>query len=66
MQELADLDEATGKLMTMVYLWFNGRAVGIRVVPDEAEVTLYAQHQRDKQRLVETHGIEALPWPHGV
>jgi len=34
------------------------------VLPDEAEVTLYAQHQRDKQRLVETHGIEALPWPH--
>jgi hypothetical protein len=33
-------------------------------VPDEAAVTLYAQHQRDKQRLVGTYGIEALPWPH--
>ena len=64
MQELADLDEATGKLVTIVHLWFNSQAVGARMVPDEAEVTLYAQHQRDKQRLVETHGIEALPWPH--
>jgi tetratricopeptide (TPR) repeat protein len=63
-QELADLDEATGKLVTTVHLSFNGQAVGARVVPDEAEVTLYAQHQRDKQRLVETYGIEALPWPH--
>lgn len=66
MQELADLDEATGKLVTIVHLWFNIQAVGGVVVPDEAEVTLYAQHQRDKQRLVETHGIEALPWPHMV
>jgi tetratricopeptide (TPR) repeat protein len=64
MQELADLDEATGRLVTIVHLWFNGQAIGAGVVPDEAEVTLYAQHQRDKQRLVETHGIEALPWPH--
>jgi tetratricopeptide (TPR) repeat protein len=66
MQELADLDEATGKLVTIVHLWFNGQAVEARMVPDEAEITLYAQHQRDKQRLVETHGIEALPWPHTV
>jgi len=64
MQELADLDEATGKLVTIVHLSYNSQAVGDRVVPDEAEVTLYAQHQRDKQRLVETQGIEALPWPH--
>jgi hypothetical protein len=64
LQELADLDEATGKLVTTVHLSFNSQAVGTTVVPDEAEVTLYAQHQRDKQRLVETHGIEALPWPH--
>jgi tetratricopeptide (TPR) repeat protein len=64
LQELADLDEATGNLVTIVHLWFNGQAVGARVEPDEAEVTLYAQHQRDKQRLVETYGIEALPWPH--
>jgi hypothetical protein len=64
MQELADLDEATGKLVTIVHLWFNGQAVGAGVVPDDTEVTLYVQHQRDKQRLVETHGIEALPWPH--
>jgi len=66
MQELADLDEATGKLVTIVHLWFNGQAVGAKIVPDEADVALYAQHQRDKQRLVETHGIEALPWPHTV
>ncbi len=64
LQELADLDEATGKLVTTVHLSFNSQAVGTTVVPDEAEVTLYAQHQRDKQRLVETYGIEALPWPH--
>jgi tetratricopeptide (TPR) repeat protein len=63
-QELADLDEATGKLVTTVHLSFNGQAVGASIVLDEAEVTLYAQHQRDKQRLVETYGIEALPWPH--
>ena len=63
MQELADLDEAAGKLVTIVHLWFNSQAVGASMVPEEAEVTLYAQHQRDKQRLVETHGIEALPWP---
>jgi tetratricopeptide (TPR) repeat protein len=66
MQELADLDEATGKLVTSVHLWFNNQAIGAGAMPDEAEVTLYAQHQRDKQRLVETHGIEALPWPHTV
>ncbi len=66
MQELADLDEATGKLVTIVHLWFNSQAIGAGIVPDEAEVTLYAQHQREKQRLVETHGIEALPWPHTV
>jgi len=64
MQELADLDETTGKLVTLVHLWFNGQAVGTGVIPDDAELTLYAQHQRDKQRLVETYGIEALPWPH--
>jgi hypothetical protein len=66
MQELADVDEASGKLVTIVHLLFNGQAVGAEALPDEAEVTLYAQHQRDKQRLVETHGIEALPWPHTV
>ncbi len=63
-QELADLDEASGKLVTIVHLSFNGQAVDAEALPDEAEVTLYAQHQRDKQRLVEMHGIEALPWPH--
>jgi tetratricopeptide (TPR) repeat protein len=63
-QELADLDEASGKLVTIVHLRFNAQAVGAEVVPDEAEVTLYAQHQGEKQRLVEMHGIEALPWPH--
>jgi len=66
MQELADVDEASGKLVTIVHLLFNGQAVGAEALPDEAEATLYAQHQRDKQRLVETHGIEALPWPHTV
>ena len=64
LQEFADLDEASGKLVTIVQLSFNAQAVGGEVVPDEEEVTLYAQHQRDKQRLVEMHGIEALPWPH--
>jgi tetratricopeptide (TPR) repeat protein len=64
MREMADLDEATGKLVTIVHLWFNDQAVGARIVPDEADVLLYAQHQRDKQRAVETYGMEALPWPH--
>ncbi|MGE3539187.1 MAG: hypothetical protein AB7N91_17370 [Candidatus Tectimicrobiota bacterium] len=62
--EVADLDEASGKLLTTIHLHFNGQAAGLTPVPDEADIILYAQHQRDKQRLVELHGMEALPWPH--
>jgi len=50
--------------VTTVHLLFNAQAVGAEEVSDEVEVTLYAQHQGEKQRLVEMHGIEALPWPH--
>ncbi len=64
LQEVADLDETSGTLVTLVQLFFNGQAVGAKALPDETDVALYAQHQRDKQRLVDTHGIEALPWPH--
>lgn len=64
LHEVADLDETSGTLVTIVQLLFNGQAVGAPALPDETDVALYAQHQRDKQRLVDTHGIEALPWPH--
>ena len=64
LHEMADLDETSGKLVTIVHLFFNVQAAGSAAWPDETEMVLYAQHQRDKQRLVETHGIEALPWPH--
>src|SRR5262249_24427882 len=62
--EMADLDDTSGTLVTVVQVFFNDQAVGAPALPDEAEVALYAQHQRDKQRLVDTYGIEALPWPH--
>lgn len=64
--DVADLDEASGKLITTMYLHFNGQATGVSPTPNEADITLYAQHQRDKQRLVEAHGMEALAWPHTV
>jgi len=64
LHEVADLDDTSGTLVTIVQLSFNGQAVGAPALPDDTEVALYAQHQRDKQRLVDTHGIEALPWPH--
>jgi hypothetical protein len=64
LHEVADLDEATGTLVTIVQLLFNRQAVSAPALPDETEVALYAQHQRDTQRVVNTHGIEALPWPH--
>jgi len=64
LHEVADLDDTSGTLVTIVQLLFNGQAVGAPALPDETDVVLYAQHQRDKQRLVDTHGIEALPWPH--
>jgi tetratricopeptide (TPR) repeat protein len=63
-QEVADLDDTSGMLVTTVHLAFNGHAMGSEAVPEDAEVILYAQHQRDKQRVVDVHGIEALPWPH--
>lgn len=62
--EMADLDETNGRLVTTVYLYFNNQVAGTTPAPDEADITLYAQHQRDKQRLVEMHGMEALQWPH--
>jgi hypothetical protein len=64
LHEVADLDDTSGTLVTIVQLLFNGQAVGAPALPDETDVVLYAQHQRDKQRLVDTHSIEALPWPH--
>jgi len=64
LHETADLDDTSGTLVTVVQVFFNDQAVGAPALPDEAEVALYAQHQRDKQRLVDTYGIEALPWPH--
>ncbi len=63
-QETADLDDTSGKLVTTVHLAFNSQAMGDEPRPDDPEVILYAQHQRDKQRVVDVHGIEALPWPH--
>jgi hypothetical protein len=31
--------------------------------PSMSEVTLYAQHQREVQRLIAAHGMAAVPWP---
>jgi hypothetical protein len=58
------VDEASGELVTTVKLRFNRYAMGSDPEPAEPEVALYAQHQRDKQRVVKTHGLEALAWPH--
>ena len=64
LDEVADVDEASGELLTTVKLRFNRYAMGSDPEPNEPEVALYAQHQRDKQRVVKTHGLEALAWPH--
>lgn len=63
LQEVADLDEASGKPVTTVHAFFNSQATRTPAWPDEAALTLYAQHQRDKQRVLDTNGIAALPWP---
>jgi hypothetical protein len=64
LHEGVDLDEASGEIVTTIRLCFNRHATGTEPVPSESDVTLYAQHQRDKQRLIAFHGMEALPWPH--
>jgi hypothetical protein len=64
LDDLADVDEASGELLTTVKLRFNRSAVGSEPEPSEQEIALYAQHQRDKQRVIKTHGMEALSWPH--
>jgi hypothetical protein len=63
LHELVDLDEASGDPVVTVRLCFNANATGSRPEPSESEVALYAQHQREVQRLVAAHGIAALPWP---
>ena len=34
--------------------------MGSEPEPNEPEIALYAQHQRDKQRVIKAHGMEAL------
>jgi hypothetical protein len=64
LDDVADVDETTGELVTTVKIRFNRHASGSEPAPNEQDVALYAQHQRDKQRVVKAHGMEALSWPH--
>jgi hypothetical protein len=61
--ELVDLDDNSGEPVVTVRLCFNANAGGVVPTPSISEVTLYAQHQCDVQRLVAAHGMAAVPWP---
>jgi len=61
--ELVDLDDSSGEPMVTVRLCFNANARGAVPTPDMSEVTLYAQHQCEVQRLIAAHGMAAVPWP---
>lgn len=64
LHEGVDLDETSGQPVARILVAFHPQATSEEPTPSEAEVSLYAQHQRDKQRLIEAHGMEAFPWPH--
>ena len=61
--ELVDLDDSSGEPVVTVRLCFNANAGGVVPTPGMSEVTLYAQHQCEVQRLVAAHGMAAVPWP---
>jgi hypothetical protein len=63
LHELVDLDDSSGEPGVTVRLCFNTNASGAVPTPSMAEVTLYAQHQCEVQRLVAAHGMAAVPWP---
>jgi tetratricopeptide (TPR) repeat protein len=63
LHELVDLDDSSGEPVVTVRLGFNANASGAVPTPSMAEVTLYAQHQCEIQRLVAAHGMAAVPWP---
>jgi tetratricopeptide (TPR) repeat protein len=62
MHEMVDLDEASGNPIATIRLCFYPKASSPEPQPSEQDITLYVQHQREVQRLVETHGMAALPW----
>ena len=63
LHELVDLDDSSGDPVVTVRLCFNANASGAVPTPSMSEVTLYAQHQCEVQRLVAAHGMAAVPWP---
>jgi hypothetical protein len=63
LQELVDLDDNSGEPVFTVRLCFNANASGAVPTPGMSEMTLYAQHQCEVQRLVAAHGMAAVPWP---
>jgi hypothetical protein len=63
LHELVDLDDSNGDPVVTVRLCFNANASGTVLMPSMSEVTLYAQHQCEVQRLVAAQGMAAVPWP---
>jgi hypothetical protein len=63
LHELVDLDDSSGEPVVTVRLCFNANASSAVPMPSMSEVTLYAQHQCEVQRLVAAHGMAAVPWP---
>jgi tetratricopeptide (TPR) repeat protein len=63
LHEMVDLDDSSGNPIVTVRLCFNANARGTVPTPGVPEVTLYAQHQHEVQRLVVAHGMAAVPWP---
>jgi hypothetical protein len=63
LHELVDLDEASGTPVVTVRLCFNANANSPEPQPGVPEVALYAQHQHAAQRLLQAHGLSAVPWP---
>lgn len=63
LHELVDLDEASGTPVVTVRLCFNANANSPEPQPSVPEVALYAQHQHAAQRLLQAHGLSAVPWP---
>jgi hypothetical protein len=63
LHELVDLDDSSGEPVFTVRLCFNANASGVVPTPGMSEMTLYAQHQCEVQRLIAAHGMAAMPWP---
>jgi tetratricopeptide (TPR) repeat protein len=63
LHELVDLDDSSGEPVVTVRLCFNTNASGPVPTPSVSEVTLYAQHQCEVQRLVAARGMATVPWP---